>query len=96
MPPAHRDGDSRACGAVTTVQGQSTVFVNGRLWAVDGDPNSHGAGELNASVTTVTINGKPVIVHAADSAAPDVLCFTVGGPHCAPSTAAGSGDVSAG
>lgn len=64
---AHRDGDARACGARTTVTGQSTVFVNGKLWAVDRDPNSHGSGPLKPSgPKSVTINGKPVIVHTPD------------------------------
>lgn len=93
MPAAHRDGDPRVCGASTVVQGQSTVFVNGQLWAVNGDPNTHGAGGLINSGTTVFINGIPVIVHAADSAAPDNLCPILGPPHCAPATAGGSGDV---
>jgi uncharacterized Zn-binding protein involved in type VI secretion len=38
----HRNGDSRACGASTTVTGQSTVYVNNKLVAVQNDPNSHG------------------------------------------------------
>jgi len=64
---AHRNGDSRACGASTIVVGQSTVYVNGALWAVDNDPNSHGAGNLDANDTeTVIINGKPVVTHTPD------------------------------
>jgi len=67
MPQAHRDGDNRSCGAVTIVVGQSNVFVNGKLWAVDGDPNDHGNGNLKPSGSTVFINGLKVIVHAPDT-----------------------------
>ena len=64
---AHRDGDLRACGATTIVEGQSSVYVNGKLWAVDNDPNSHGAGNLDANDTeTVFIEGKPVVTHTPD------------------------------
>jgi hypothetical protein len=96
MPPAHRHGDARACGATTVVVGQSTVYVDGRLWAVEGDINSDGDGQLIASVSTVLIEGKKVIVHAPDDAAPDDLCIPIGGPHCEPKTAEGSGDTFAG
>ena len=41
MPAAHRNGDLRTCGATTSVTGQSTVTVNGKLWAVLGDKDSH-------------------------------------------------------
>ena len=70
----HRHGDSRDCGAKTVVVGQSTVFVNGRLWAVLNDPNTHGNGELINTGTTVFIEGKPVIVVSPDPAKPDRLC----------------------
>jgi uncharacterized Zn-binding protein involved in type VI secretion len=44
------------------------------LWAVEGDPNSHGGGELNAddasSPQTVLINNIPVIAHHS-TAKPD-------------------------
>lgn len=63
------------------------------LWAVDGDPNTHGAGELIPdNPKTVFINNKAVIEHD-DPAAPDTLCFTVGAPHCNPETAEGSPNV---
>lgn len=71
---AHRDGDLRVCGAATIVAGQSTVFVNGKLWAVDGDPNDHGEGNLIHTGTTIFIEGKPVIVDSHDPAVPDLLC----------------------
>lgn len=90
---AHRNGDSRNCGATTVVQNQSTVFVNGRLWAVQASQNSHGAGGLIASGTTVFVEGKNVIVHSPDSASQDNLCPPLGGNHCNPKTAQGSDDV---
>ncbi len=67
--------------------------MNGRLWAVDGDPNSHGDGALIHSGSTVHVQGILVIVHAPDQASPDDLCIPIGEPHCDPFTAAGSGDV---
>jgi uncharacterized Zn-binding protein involved in type VI secretion len=93
---AHRNGDTRTCGASTVVVGQTTVFVNNRLWAVEGDINSHGSGNL-VPVTgdTIYIEDKLVIVHGPDNAFPDDLCPIVGEPHCAPLTASGSGDTSA-
>lgn len=83
MAGAHRHGDARNCGASTTVQNQSTVFVNGQLWAVKDTFNSHGAGGLINSGTTVTINGLPVIIQG-DNAKPDNLCPPLGGNHCNP------------
>ena len=95
MPAAHRFTDSRICGAGTIVTGQSTVFVNGLLWAVQGDPNDHGAGNLVASgAPNVFIEGKPVIV-VGDPANEDNLCPPLGPPHCSPDAAAGSGNVTA-
>jgi hypothetical protein len=93
MPEVHRDGDGRVCGASTVVVRQSTVYANGKLWAVQGDPNSHGGGALSASGSGVFVESTPVIVHAPDSAAPDALCIPIGGLHCAPATASGSPDV---
>lgn len=81
---AHRHGDLRACGASTVVAGQDFMTVEGQLWAVDGDPDSHGSGALATSHAWLTINGKGVIV-VGDSAAPDDLCPIAGGAHCAPS-----------
>ncbi len=95
MPASHRDGDLRVCGASTTVENQSTVFVNGKLWAVLNTTDSHGGGGLiNTTGDTVFIEGKPVIVHGPDHAQPDSLC-PVGDPHCDPATAQGSPDVNA-
>lgn len=91
MPPAHRHADTRQCGAVTLVSGQSTVFVNDRLWSVVGDPNSHGSGNLIglAAGDTVFIEDINIIVHAPDPAYPDNL------EHPLPPTDTneGSGDV---
>lgn len=61
------------------------------LWAVEGDPNSHGGGELIAdNPQTVFINNIPVIEHE-DPAFPDSLCPAA--PHCNPETIEGSPDV---
>lgn len=93
MPPAHRNNDPRTCGAATVVVGQPSVYANGELWAVSGDPNTHGGGGLIPSGSGVFIAGKRVIVHAPDSASPDGLCPLVGPPHCSPDTADGSPNV---
>lgn len=73
MPPAHRKGDLRACGATTVVVGQSTVFVNDKLWAVKDDPNTHAAGGLIPSGKNVYIEDKLIIVHRPDHAKVDGL-----------------------
>ena len=87
MPQVHRHGDARNCGATTVVQGQGTIYVNGKLWAVDNDPNTHTNGGLIPTGSTVFVEGKLVIVHTPDSAKPD----NAGHPN--PATAAGSDDV---
>ena len=94
MPGVHRNGDSRACGATTVVSGQSTVFINDKLVSVQGDPNSHGAGDLHASINpgTVFINDIEMVVNGS-SAAQDNLCPPLGGAHCAPSATSGSPNV---
>ena len=73
MPKAHRNDDARFCGATTIVQGQSTVFVNNKLWAVEGDPNSHVHGELVCiySKKNIFIENKHAIVAIGDIAEPD-------------------------
>lgn len=75
MPGAHRNGDLRFCGATTIVTGQSTVRVNGQLWAVEGDKNSHGEGALVATTgaLNVRIGGKKVICAVGDTAEVDLL-----------------------
>lgn len=58
------------------------------LWAVVGDPNSHGSGGLHAdNPQTVFVNSIAVIDHGPDSADVDDL------GHPNPSTAGGSGTV---
>ena len=94
MAQVHRNDDSRICGAATVVIGQSTVFANGKLWAVEGDINDHGDGALIAATGhSVFINGIAVIVHGPDPAVPDALCPIIGAPHCNPQTAQGSDNV---
>ena len=95
MPSAHTQTDIRTCGGTTIVVGQSFVYVNGKLWAVEGDPDNHGHGELIASQSFVLISGIPAILDG-DSAAPDDLCPVPGGPHCSPSAAAGDSLVQVG
>jgi hypothetical protein len=94
MPKVHRNGDSRACGATTVVSGQSTVYVNNELVSVQNDPNSHGAGGLNASVNpgTIFIENKEMVVNGSTADA-DSLCVPLGGAHCAPSATSGSDDT---
>lgn len=70
----HRHNDPRICGAATIVVGQSTVFVNSRLWAVKDDICTHGNGQLINTGTTVFIAGLPVIVHYPDPAKPNDYC----------------------
>jgi len=88
MPAAHRHGDNRTCSATTTVIGQSTVKVNGKLWAVKDDTNTHSGGGLINSGTTVFIEGKPVIV-VGDQAKVDGQGHSGG----ADAAASGSGNV---
>jgi len=90
---AHRHGDARVCGATTVVTGQSNTYVDGELWAVEGDPNTDGLGGLIASQNATYIDGKKVIVHAPDSAVADLLCPME--PHCVPATAQGSATTNA-
>jgi len=72
MAIAHVNGGQRSCGATTVVQGQDFVMVDGELWAVDNDPDTHGGGGLITSHSWLTINGKGVIVKD-DSAQTDNL-----------------------
>lgn len=44
MPPVHRQGDLRACGATTIVSEQMKVFAQGMLVAVEGSMDTHGGG----------------------------------------------------
>ena len=54
---AHRNTDSRACGATTVTAQAKNVYVNGLLWSINGDPNSHGGGNLIAATKNVFIGG---------------------------------------
>lgn len=92
---AHRHGDQRSCGATTVVSGQSFVTVDGQLWAVENDQNTHGAGGLIASKSYIKIGGKSVIV-VTDSANPDNLCPSLGGEHCNPKASSGSSLIDVG
>lgn len=87
MPGAHRVTDGRICGAVTSGSSQGTVFVNNKLWAVNGDPNSHGGGSLIAvyGPKNIFIEGKLVIVAPGDRAGPDAALHPL--PPTDPSTA---------
>jgi hypothetical protein len=95
MPDAHRDTDLRICGAHTQVIGQTTVFVNGLLWSVEGDVCDHGHGELiSTHAPNVYIEGKRAIT-ITDPAHPDDLCDIDGGLHCDPIADTGSPDTDA-
>jgi hypothetical protein len=96
MPGAHRNGDSRFCGASTIVVGQSTVFVNGILWAVEGDKDSHCfEGDLQAvyGAKNVYIENKLVICAMGDAAADDHAGCEVLHPSGATNPRGHSGDV---
>ena len=93
MPSVHRSTDPRSCGATTVVVGQSSVYADQLLIAVDGDPNTHGDGNLIAGSNNVFINNKLVVNHTPDEAAADGLCAPLGGSHCSPVTAGGSPSV---
>lgn len=91
MAGAHRESDTRLCGATNIVEGQSTVYVNGQLWAVENDQDTHLEGRLISTIgSTVFIEGKKVIV-LGDTATTDLAGHTP--PLTDPATA--SGDVEA-
>jgi hypothetical protein len=93
MVQVHRQDDSRSCGATTVVSGQNFVFVDGKLWAVEGDPDSHGGGGLHpGNIAAIYINGIRVIGNG-DSADPDSLCEPLGGAHCSPNASSGDPNV---
>ena len=94
MPGIHTKDMARACGAVTvTIYGSQKAKANGKIIAVVGDPNSHGAGELIAHSNEVYADNILTVNHTPDTAAADALCVPVGPPHCGTSTAEGSPDV---
>lgn len=88
MAISHRHDDQRVCGAKTVVVGQDFVTINDKLWAVKGDTDNHGDGQLKNSQSFVSINDKYVIL-VGDHADPDDLCFVDGPPHCDPYTVSG-------
>ena len=95
MTQVHRNGDLRVCGATTVVSGQNFVFVDDKLWAVEGDKNSDGDGGLIPSnIAAIYINGKRVI-GKGDHANPDLLCKKKGPPHCDPYASTGDSNVTA-
>lgn len=67
--PVHRDTDLRNCGARNVVVGQTTVFANNLLVAVFDDPNTHGDGNLLASINpgTIFIEGLELVVVDSDA-----------------------------
>ena len=95
MPQVHRNGDSRSCGASTTASNNSNVFVNNQPISVNGDPNTHGGGNLNASNNKVKVGGILVVLNG-NGAEPDSLCPLPGGAHCGPSATSGSPNVDIG
>lgn len=75
MPRSHRDTDSRFCGAITNVTGQSTVYVNNLLHAVEGDLDDHcDMGALIASYGSRNfyIENKLAICAVGDTAEMDM------------------------
>jgi len=88
MAAVHRDTDFRSCGA-TTIASQSVFYVNGLAVAIEGDTDSHGAGGLIASETSLFIGGARVIV-IGDQAVPDNLCDIQHTAHCDPYAVNGS------
>lgn len=80
MPPCHRVGDKRACGAVTVGTGLNTkVMIQNQLAAVQGDVNTHNMLGQLVSVASgmagkqIMVQGIPMIVAMVDQAAPDVM-----------------------
>ena len=73
MPGAHRQDDKRFCDAKTIVKEQSTVYINSKLAAVEGDENSHQGGKLKAVTgkKNIYINSKLVIAAEGDQSEPD-------------------------
>ena len=91
MPVVHRDTDARSCGAQTQAANPN-VYTNNLLTAVNGNPNTHGGGELKAANPNVDIGGGLVVVDG-NSAAGDSYCPIPGGSHCNPKAEGGSSNV---
>lgn len=80
MPPVHRVGDQRACGATTIDTGLNTkVLVEGQPAAVTGMLDSHSMlGPLisiasGMTGTQVLVQGIPMIVAMVDQSGPDQI-----------------------
>lgn len=73
MPRAHRHGDLRFCGSTTVVSGQTSVYVNGVLVAVEGDMSTHDEGALISVAGTTYVNNKKVIVKGDEASLDDVF-----------------------
>ena len=76
IPPVHLDQLLRYCGAATKVIGQSSVFGNGKLVAVEGDKDTHNMmGDLiqQYGAGNIFVEGKKLIVAMGDKAAPDQI-----------------------
>lgn len=88
MPGIHRQTDLRKCGASTIVAGNSTVFANNLLVSVNGDPDTHGGGNLIAACRNVYAHNILTVNNTPDLATPD-------GPgiHAKPMTVQGSPNV---
>jgi uncharacterized Zn-binding protein involved in type VI secretion len=89
MPAVHRDTDPRNCGA-KTVAANPNVYTNDLLTAVNGNPNTHGGGELKAANPNVYIGGVLVVIDG-NSASSDTYCPIP--PHCNPKAEGGSPNV---
>ena len=71
MALIHRNDDARTCGA-TTIASQSKLTFAGEAAALEGDIETHGAGQFNPSGRKVTFQGKTLIC-IGDSAVTDSL-----------------------
>ena len=91
MTGVHRNHDSRACGAQTVVTGNTSVFVNGRLVSVDGDPNTHDEGALIADCNHFFCHST-LVVDNFDNASADALCPATP-VHCNPQAVTASDNV---
>ncbi len=91
MPGVHLNGYTRVCGAGTIATAKRVYSDGDRLWAINGDVNSHGGGALVAGSRRVFSNGQPIVNHTPDGSAADALCPAP--PHCAPVTAQGFSKV---
>ena len=72
MPGAHRDQDGRKCGAKTIVTVNTSVKVNGKLWAIEDNECDHTGGPLKPVVgDSVKVHGVKVIVFGDEAKSPD-------------------------